>query len=651
MMFTPQQLQHLLKLLPQSSSAQISQTSPAEEDFDNCFSGMVTCNMSTVESGDWIVDSGASDHMTSTLDNLLNVQLAPPELIIKLPTGASCKITHIGDIRLKNGLLLRKVLYVPLFKHNLISIHKLSQDNNCVVTFHPEGCSVVRNNTQQTVAVGTLKNGLYYMKDALYKACVAEVNASSKTVQPDFALWHCRLGHAPLAKLKTIPFLKSQVAPTDKICVTCPMSKFVKLPFELSKSHAAKKFALVHIDTWGPYKVATRGNYKYFLTLVDDHTRVTWIYLMQFKSDYCSTIKAFYEYVEVHFKANIQTIRSDNAPEFADAGCRQFYAQKGILHQKSCVERPQQNARVERRHKYVLEMARCLRFQANLPLYLWGECVMSAVYIINRLPTPLLNNLTPYEKLFEEPVDYTVMKTFGCLAFAADLSNSGDKFGARGVPCAFVGYPFLQKAYKLLNLTNMQLFVSRDVIFHETVFPLTKAGSESYIQPTPVPLTNLNPQPFVDDDLIVPDPDEGDTSESQQPPVRHSTRPTKKPAWMSSYVNTLQSFPNIAEVVDLPLANNFHCFSATVTSTKDPANFKQAVQHPEWINAMNSELDALEENKTWVVTSLPAGKKSIGCQWIFKTKHKPDGSVERHKARLVVLGCKQTYGICNNPDF
>lgn len=83
------------------------------------------------------------------------------------------------------------------------------------------------------------------------------------------------------------------------------MSKFAKLSFDLNDSHASEKFELIHIDTWGPYEVATRGKYKHFLTIVDDYSRVTWVYLLHQKSDYLSTIKSFYNYVGVHFKKKL----------------------------------------------------------------------------------------------------------------------------------------------------------------------------------------------------------------------------------------------------------------------------------------------------------------------------------------------------------
>lgn len=91
------------------------------------------------------------------------------------------------------------------------------------------------------------------------------------------------------------------ISDTAQVCVTCPFAKFPKLSYDLSSSHAATVFELVHLDTWGPYKVPTREKHKYFLTLVDDCSRVTWVYLMQYKSDFLEKFQSFYNYVLTHF--------------------------------------------------------------------------------------------------------------------------------------------------------------------------------------------------------------------------------------------------------------------------------------------------------------------------------------------------------------
>lgn len=100
-------------------------------------------------------------------------------------------------------------------------------------------------------------------------------------------------------------------------------------------------FELVHCNIWGPYHSPTYDNKGYFLTIVDDHTRFTWIYLLQSKSEATACIKQFFALVETQFHLVIKQIRTDNAKELA---LTQFLAEKGTLHQFSCVERPQQNS-------------------------------------------------------------------------------------------------------------------------------------------------------------------------------------------------------------------------------------------------------------------------------------------------------------------
>ena len=332
-----------------------------------------------------------------------------------------------------------------------------------------------------------MRNGLYYLVNTLTNsenqntASELEVSAMKSVKQDEnsLSLWHNRLGHASIARLKNIPSVKPYTSQNLQVCISCPMAKFTKPPYTLSDSHAASPFDLIHMDICGPYKVSTKGKYRYFLTIVDDHSRNTWVYLLQFKSESLSTFESFYNYAHTHFGKSIKVIRSDNALEFHDGPCQKFFAKMGIIHQTSCVKRPQQNARVERKHRNVLEMSKALRFHAGLPLSYWGECVLTAVHLTNRIPTPILGNKTPYECLHLKLPEYSHLKVFGCLAFAYNPDRISDKFDPRGVPCVFLGYPATEKGYRLQNLITKQYFVSRDVLFHEHIFPFHKNSQNS----------------------------------------------------------------------------------------------------------------------------------------------------------------------------
>jgi len=97
---------------------------------------------------------------------------------------------------------------------------------------------------------------------------VAYANAVAQ--EPDVSIWHKRLGHASLSKLKHVSVVKFQ-----EVCLTCSIAKSTKLPYEISDSHAIGPFQLVHLDIWRAYQIPAHGRFRYFLTIVDDHTRVT----------------------------------------------------------------------------------------------------------------------------------------------------------------------------------------------------------------------------------------------------------------------------------------------------------------------------------------------------------------------------------------
>ncbi|GJZ41736.1 transposon ty3-I gag-pol polyprotein [Tanacetum coccineum] len=100
------------------------------------------------------------------------------------------------------------------------------------------------------------------------------------------------------------------------------------------------------MDTWRPYKVPTKGKFRYFLTIVADYSRATWTYLMVHKSDALEVIKAFLKFVELQFNTKVKYIRSDNALEFVKGPCALYLADQGIEHQTTCIDRPQQNGSI-----------------------------------------------------------------------------------------------------------------------------------------------------------------------------------------------------------------------------------------------------------------------------------------------------------------
>lgn len=190
-------------------------------------------------------------------------------------------------------------------------------------------------------------------------------------------------------------------------------------------------FDLLHMDVWGPYQGETLHGCKYFLTLVDDFSRATWTFLMPSKQEVFQKFTSFVSYVQNHFNTSIKTVRTDNESEFINHAVHNFLSNIGILHQLSCTHTPQQNARVERKHKHLLEVARAFRFQSGLPYKYWGDCLLAATYVINLLPTHVLNYKSPYELLYNMSPDYSFLRCFGCLCYAS--IHPLNKFDSRAI--------------------------------------------------------------------------------------------------------------------------------------------------------------------------------------------------------------------------
>ena len=141
------------------------------------------------------------------------------------------------------------------------------------------------------------------------------------------------------------------------------------------------------------------------------------------KTNIYQTFMSFTAMIERQFSANIKIVQSDNGTEFNRL--LDYFSANGIMFQKSCVGTPQQNGRVERKNRHILNVGGALLFQSKLPIYFRGEAILTAVHLINRTSSPLLNNQTPYEILFNKTPSYNTIKTFGCLCFAHNLRAKG----------------------------------------------------------------------------------------------------------------------------------------------------------------------------------------------------------------------------------
>lgn len=129
-----------------------------------------------------------------------------------------------------------------------------------------------------------------------------------------------------------------------------------------------------------------------------------------------------------------------------------YFSTCGLLFRKPCPSTPQQNGVVKRKHHHIREIVRTIHVQCCLPPKFWVDAVYYAVYTINRLPTPLLQGLSSFEKLFHSALDYNFLKVFRCKCVPYLSSRLTNKLMTHPIHCIFLGYASNYKSYRCLDL-------------------------------------------------------------------------------------------------------------------------------------------------------------------------------------------------------
>ncbi|PRQ42655.1 putative RNA-directed DNA polymerase [Rosa chinensis] len=242
----------------------------------------------------------------------------------------------------------------------------------------------------------------------------------------------------------------------------------------------------VHSDVWGPAKYSTMSGAKYFVTFIDECTRMTWVMLMKNKWELCQAFQAFHKMVSSQYQRKIQVLQSDNGGEYTSNAMAEFCQSQGIRHQTSCAYTPQQNGLAERKNRQLLEVLRASLFGMNVPREYWGEALKSATYLINRTPSSVINFETPQQKLgtlISAPtLPNLEPRVFGCVAYVHIPKHLRHKLDPCAKRCLFVGYAEFKKGYRCYDPQTKTLHVSLDVSFHENEAYFTGKAHEPSLQ-------------------------------------------------------------------------------------------------------------------------------------------------------------------------
>jgi histone deacetylase 1/2 len=190
------------------------------------------------------------------------------------------------------------------------------------------------------------------------------------------------------------------------------------------------------------------------------------------KSDVFQKFHDFQNLVERQFNKKIIAMQTDCGGEYQRLNS--FFQRIGISHHVCCPHAHQQNGAVERKHRHIVEVGLSLLAHASIPLKFWDEAFATAAYLINRLPSKVTNGQTPLERLFHQKPDYSNLRVFGCACWPNLRPYNSRKLQFRSKQCVFLGYSHMHKGFKCLDVTEGRVYISRDVIFDEDVFPFAK---------------------------------------------------------------------------------------------------------------------------------------------------------------------------------
>ena len=330
---------------------------PKNSDFEG-EDGYATAFMATVEGVEstnknrcpWIIDSGASSHMTTEKHVLVNFQeFAEPENVA-LGDGRVVKALGSGRVRMNmlfqateaKKAVLYDVLYVPKFTCNLFSVRAAVSKGNAVELGPQKSC--IRDEYGKLPGMGSL--------DKLYQLdCQVAITADTAYVSVESSqgsdLWHQRPGHVHELRLKkcmeneSVRGINIKKMTELSFCEGCLVGKMCRKPFPaVGEIRSTRRLQLVHGDVCGPMHTPSIGGAKYFVTFIDDNTRCCAVHFMRHKSEVLEKFIEFGAPVTNGVGKAIGTLRTDNGGGYLSTELQNYLKEKGIRHELTVPHSP-----------------------------------------------------------------------------------------------------------------------------------------------------------------------------------------------------------------------------------------------------------------------------------------------------------------------
>ena len=637
-----------------------------------------------------VVDSGASHHMTHLRQHLHDFVPVEAHMLPRTVQGAGGLMSVAGSgtlilacdntpgVEVTSAgpfVTLRNVLYVPKLNTTLVSMNAVTAHGGSAV-FKDDTCEIFHPASAQPVLRASRHHGsefpqLFTVDYGSLLLPAGEAHTATTTpTQSD--LWHQRLGHLGYdAILKLKPLSHGINVPDSTLeaefknlssCAPCMAGRQARSA-RVSKKTAYADTLLyrVHADLCGPFPTESIGGCKYFLLVIDEASRFSSLIPLETKAQGSMALIHLLTKFQTFTGKQVKHLRTDMGGEFMTTELKDFVQAHGIDHEFTGGYSPESNAIAERCNRTILEKMRSMLTAAGLPDEFWAEAAYHANFLRNVSPSSHCQDATPWELFQLSPPDLSGLRIFGALAHVHIPKELRRKLEVKSYKAISLNYNPKSKMYRVY--LDGEVNEKRDVMVDEskmgwpTLYPddtEQKTDNGPHLQssedstPSP-PDSPKSPTQFFPD---LPR-SEADISRSAQPSLAASQQPLDDEALEHDSDSAIPELPAASEPRyslrqrDSNLSYG-QFYKATTASSAEPTTLHEARMSPDWHdwhNAMDEEHNALLSNGTWELVDTPPGITPLPCKWVFKVKHKPDGTIERYKARLVAGGHRQRDGI------
>lgn len=594
----------------------------------------------------------------------------------------------------KRFLVLNEVLYVPQLQSNLIYCSEQCNHGYSII-FQQHKCNGLHDGVIKfqgrryqgvyRISAEPMHSGYSSASLALSHGDKGEgSNAAPKgrpvlPVSSAMRLWYARLGHANNASIEHLMrsgavyrmSLKKQRSTTES-CDGCMKGKQTRQTLRPNKSRSRQRGAVINTDVCGPMSVASLSGARYFVSFIDDYTGFIKIVPIARKSYVTLQFKVYHAWIERRFGCTVKRVHSNNGGEYV--GMRPYLQEKGIEHTTSPPYSPGQNGMDERSNRTIVECARTMMEHASPPKAFWAEAVVYAERIRNHFSCPMNRQVTSHELMTGEKPNVSYFRVFGCLDWYHVPKELRKKLDSKFKLGIVVGC-FENSQYKLWIFSRNFAVTPRDVTIVVDKFPAHAFKQDGVLNclyllmmslmlrrslilqsKYPVQITSVD-RNRLDMSNEHSSPTTGDHQRDEQDhSIELGTQEavTYTPPLIDNIQDTVDS-EQIEEILSQPRSPRrerrkpsyydpgstsvARAFSAVEIRKPDPTTVREAIlqsDSEEWKAAIESELKSLKQHGTWEIVDTPERAKPLSTIFVFLCKYDEDGTVIRHKARLVV---------------